>query len=175
MDKGALPHLIVVPIPSFDKERFAIVGTDGMLVHFARSFARTSTTEERVAAVAAHLNTLPTLSETEVRAELMKRGVTAAEVANWIARARRLREIEIESGSGAFVFERITRIGYVNHDGQEVIRRTNCAGPENQRVFVMRCRVCGHEYGGYGCDIDIRLCPKCQDGLPGLPTDDAKR
>ena len=125
--------------------------------------------------MAAHLNTLPTLSETEVRAELMKRGVADAEVAKWIARARHSREIEIRSGSGSFVFERITRIGYINHDGQELVRRTNCAGPENQRVFVMRCRVCGHEYGAYGCDADIRLCPKCQDGLPGLPTEVGER
>ena len=37
----------------------------------------------------------------------------------------------------------------------------------SQHVFVMRCSVCGHEYGTYGVEIPHRQCPKCQDGPPG--------
>ena len=50
------------------------------------------------------------------------------------------------------------------------IRRTELRVGD-QRVFVMRCSVCGHEYGIYGCDADIRRCPRCQDGPPGLPVE----
>ena len=142
-----------------------------MLSHFLRSFAQTSTTEERVTAMAEHFRTQPSLSETEVRVELARRGLGDLEVDKWIGRARRTREMETRIGPGSFVWERITRIGYVNRDGQEVIRKTTRSGPADQRVFVMRCRVCGYEYGAYGCDVDIRLCPKCQDGLPGLRAD----
>ena len=46
MDEGALPGFILVPISSSDQERFAIAETNGMLLHFTRSFAQTSTTEE---------------------------------------------------------------------------------------------------------------------------------
>ena len=68
---------------------------------------------------------------------------------------------------GPFVFERMTRIGYVNADGQEVVRKTAREGTASQRVFVVRCRVCAHEYGAYGCDLDICRCPACQDGARG--------
>ena len=117
----------------------------------------------------APFRTEPSLSETEVRVELLTRGLADLEIDKRIARARRTRESATHIGPGSFVFERITRIGYVNRDGQEVIRKTARSGPQDQRVFVMRCRVCAHEYGAYGCDTDIRRCPKCQDGLPGLP------
>ena len=92
-----------------------------MLLHFVRSFAQTSTTEERVAAILEHFSTRRSLSEAEVRAELVNRGLPATEVDAWIARARRTREMLTQIGSDAFVFERITRTGYCNEDGQEVI------------------------------------------------------
>ena len=172
MHEPTLDDFVVVPVPSPAEERFVIAETHGMLLHFVRSFAQTSTTEERVAAMLEHFSTRRSLSEAEVRAELVNRGLPATEVDAWIARARRTREMLTQIGSDAFVFERITRTGYCNEDGQEVIRKTTRSGPQNQRVFVMRCRVCGHEYGAYGCDTDIRRCPKCQDGLPGLSVTD---
>jgi hypothetical protein len=50
-----------------------------------------------------------------------------------------------------------------------VIRKTDRTGSApGQRVFILRCTVCNHEYGADGCDIYDRLCPKCQDGPPGL-------
>lgn len=77
-----------------------------MVTDFTRALAQTSTTEERMTAMAEHLQAQPSLNEADLRLELM------------------------------------------------------------------RCRVCGHEYGAYGCDADIRRCPQCQDGLPGLPVMD---
>ena len=52
-----------------------------------------------------------------------------------------------------------------------MIRKTERDGnAPGQRVFILHCTVCDHEYGSDGCDIYDRLCPKCQDGPPGLPT-----
>jgi hypothetical protein len=63
-----------------------------------------------------------------------------------------------------------TRIGYVNRNGQEVIRATNLPGNDYlQRIYVLRCG-CGHEYGANGSDIWQRKCPKHQGGKPGLRT-----
>ncbi|TXM65783.1 hypothetical protein [Methylobacterium sp. WL120] len=62
-----------------------------------------------------------------------------------------------------------TEIGYVNRNDQEVIRRTDEPGTDHmQKVYVLRCRPCGAEYGANGSDIHIRLCPSCAGGRPGL-------
>lgn len=143
-----------------------------MVSDFARALAQPSTTEERLAAMAEHLQAQPSLNETDLRLELAKRGLSEVEVDKRIAHARLVRQMAANIEPGSFVWERITRIGYCNADGQEVIGKTSRSGPEGQRVFVMRCRVCGHEYGAYGCDADIRRCPQCQDGLPGLPVNE---
>lgn len=166
------PDFVVVPVPSAGEERFIIIETQVMMSDFARSLAETSTTKERMAAIGQHFRTRALLSEEEVRAELVKWELPEVEVDEQIARARRTRQLTTDVDSRSFVFERITRIGYCNDDEQEVVRKTTRSGPGSQRVFVMRCRVCGHEYGAFGCDIHIRRCPKCQDGLPGLPAID---
>ena len=63
-----------------------------------------------------------------------------------------------------------TAIGYVNRNGQEVIRATGLLGTDHlQRVYVLRCRECGCVYGANGSDIWERRCPKHQGGKPGLP------
>ena len=49
-----------------------------------------------------------------------------------------------------------------------VARTARTGGEPEQRVFVMRCSVCGHEYGTYGSEIPHRCCPDCQDGPPGF-------
>jgi hypothetical protein len=68
------------------------------------------------------------------------------------------------------LWERVTDVGYRNPDGQEVAARTDkMSGDPAQRVYVMRCAVCAHEYGTYGSEIPHRCCPNCQDGAPGLP------
>ena len=63
-----------------------------------------------------------------------------------------------------------TEPGYKNRNGQIVIRGTDLPGTDHyQYIYVLRCEVCGHEYGANGSDIFQRKCPKCQGGAPGLP------
>jgi hypothetical protein len=62
-----------------------------------------------------------------------------------------------------------TAIGYTNKHQQTVVRKTD--EPRNdhlQRVYVLKCVVCGHEYGANGSDIWQRRCPKHDKGAPGL-------
>jgi hypothetical protein len=63
-----------------------------------------------------------------------------------------------------------TEPGYLNRNGQRVIRETGKAGNDHlQFVFVLRCDACSTEYGANGSDIFQRRCPSCQGGAPGLP------
>jgi hypothetical protein len=64
---------------------------------------------------------------------------------------------------------RTTDPGYENENRQTVVHATNTPGniPE-QRVFVLRCGRCGTHYGANERDIDLRMCPHCMDGPPGL-------
>jgi hypothetical protein len=53
-----------------------------------------------------------------------------------------------------------TRIGYVNRNGQQVVRRTDLAGTDHgQSVYVLKCNACGREHGANGSDIFQRRCP----------------
>jgi hypothetical protein len=62
-----------------------------------------------------------------------------------------------------------TRTGYVNRNGQEVIRPTGERGTDHgQYVYVLRCQNCGHEYGANGSDIWLRRCPKHDGGALGI-------
>ena len=62
--------------------------------------------------------------------------------------------------------------GYVNRNQQRVVRHTELQGTDHgQRVYVLRCGHCGTVYGANGSDIFQRLCPSCQNGMPGLKTD----
>jgi hypothetical protein len=62
-----------------------------------------------------------------------------------------------------------TAIGYVNRHKQEVVRKTDLPGNDHgQRVYVLRCNACGHNYGANGSDIWLRRCPKHDRGAPGL-------
>lgn len=64
-----------------------------------------------------------------------------------------------------------TQIGYVNRNGQEVVRATDLPGTDHfQRIYVLRCRECGCEYGANGSDIWLRRCPQHQGGRPGFRT-----
>ena len=63
-----------------------------------------------------------------------------------------------------------TASGYVNRNGQTVIRSTGKPGNDHmQYIYVLRCGSCGLEYGANGSDIFQRRCPECQGGMPGLP------
>jgi hypothetical protein len=65
-----------------------------------------------------------------------------------------------------------TKSGYVNRNGQVVIRNTGLPGTDHmQMVYQLGCSACGHVYGANGSDIHLRLCPKCQGGAPGLICD----
>lgn len=62
-----------------------------------------------------------------------------------------------------------TQVGYINRNGQEVIRPTARPGTDrHQSVYVLRCRGCGHEYGTNGSDIFQRRCPVHDGGAPGI-------
>jgi hypothetical protein len=59
--------------------------------------------------------------------------------------------------------------GFVNHHGQEVVRRTDRPGTDHvQYVYELRCQRCGHRYGANGSDTHLRKCPSCLGGRPGL-------
>lgn len=62
-----------------------------------------------------------------------------------------------------------TTPGYVNRNGQIVVRATGLSGTDHgQYVYVLRCDKCETEYGANGSDVFQRRCPKCQAGRPGL-------
>ena len=97
---------------------------------------------------------------------LLRRGFSAREIDDQLTTARRKFAVMTSQPT---TWEHITRIGYRNPDGQEIVRKTDAGGPEGQRIYVLRCTVCLHEYGAYGFDADIRRCPVCQDGPRALP------
>jgi hypothetical protein len=62
-----------------------------------------------------------------------------------------------------------TQIGYVNKNGQVVIRNTKLPGTDHgQFIYQLGCSHCGHTYGANGSDIHLRKCPNCQGGAIGL-------
>jgi hypothetical protein len=62
-----------------------------------------------------------------------------------------------------------TDSGYRNRNDQIVVRKTNVKGNDHgQTVYVLRCEICGREYGANGSDIFQRKCPFCQGGKAGL-------
>ena len=65
-----------------------------------------------------------------------------------------------------------TKIGFVNRNGQVVIRNTGLPGTDhNAKVYQLGCSHCGQVYGSNGTDIFDRKCPHhgCQKGERGLP------
>ena len=60
--------------------------------------------------------------------------------------------------------------GYVNHNGQRVVRKTDLPGNDHlQKTYELQCGHCEGSYGANGSDIWLRRCPHCQKGAPGLP------
>lgn len=108
----------------------------------------------------------PRLTEGGVREALLRRGLSAREIDEHLTTARRTFAVMTSQPT---LWRHTTRIGSRNPDGQEIVKKTDKGGPEGQRIYVLRCTVCGHEYGAYGIDADIRRCPACQDGPAGLP------
>ena len=143
-------------------ERFTAIRKSALADVFTRPAA---TIAERVAGVERFMNSPDWIEEPHFRQRLTEMGWATATIETAISDARRKLGVAISSPSS---FEHITKVGYRNADGQEVVRKTALPPVSGQRVFVMRCSVCGHEYGAYGCDTDIRRRPHCQDGPPGV-------
>jgi hypothetical protein len=112
-----------------------------------------------------YLQTRPALTEADAREALAEQGFDADDVEEKIAKARRAREWAPQHD-----IECLTQIGYRNGNGQMVVRKTDAAGSKPfQRVYVITCERCGHEYGIDGCDTHLCRCPMCQNGSPGIP------
>ena len=63
-----------------------------------------------------------------------------------------------------------TFTGYVNKNGQVVVRNTRMPGTDHlQRVYQLGCSHCGNVYGANGTDIFQRKCPACQGEADGIP------
>lgn len=60
--------------------------------------------------------------------------------------------------------------GTVNESGQEVVRKAGRAAEDlpGQRLYVLKCNRCGHEYAEAGIRVHERKCPKCGGGKPGI-------
>jgi len=152
------PFVVCVPMP--EGERFAIIYPETLI---ARMFPP-KPGEAWQDAMRRYFETNQLFTETLVRLRLAEMGMDEAAVAMQIERARSLTKFnELTS------WEHVTTIGFRNRDGQQVIGKTEREGSApGQRVFILHCTVCDHEYGTDGCDIYDRLCPKCQDGPPGI-------
>jgi len=62
-----------------------------------------------------------------------------------------------------------TTPGYINSNGQIVVRDTAEAGTDfGSRKFQLACSHCGYNYGANSTDIWERKCPNCQGGAEGL-------
>jgi hypothetical protein len=55
------------------------------------------------------------------------------------------------------------KVGEANANRQELVRKTSAPSTTHPfaKIWVMRCRVCGGEYGSNSCDAHIRRCPNC--------------
>lgn len=158
--------VILLKLPNTEEERFVMITRDELFAALAPGQAAT---REQWMEHFARLLQQPQLSETGVRDELLRRGLSARDVDDQLATARRKFAVMTSQPT---MWDRITRIGYRNPDGQEIVRKTDAGGPQGQRIYVLLCTVCGHQYGAYGIDADIRRCPECQDGPRGLPIPD---
>jgi hypothetical protein len=155
------PPVILLKLPEGDQEQFVMIDRDELLPGPGQNAG-----EQWMERFGQLLQQAPTLSEAGVREALLARGLSARDIDECLATARRKYEVMTSKPT---TWERITRIGYRNPEGQQIVRKTDAGGPEGQRIYVLRCTVCGHRYGAYGIDADIRRCPACQDGPRGLP------
>lgn len=159
-----VPEIILLKLPSSsDGEQFVMIDREEM---FPTLRPGAPASKEHWMQQFAKLLARPRMTETEVRDALRARGLEDAAIDEKLAASRRKFDV-MTSAPTAWL--QPTRIGSRNREGQVVMRKTKAGGPEGQRIFVLRCSVCGHEYGAYGIDADIRRCPACQDGPPGLP------
>jgi hypothetical protein len=161
--QSAHPDFVVLSFERPEGERFAIFRSGDWLR--AASPSQWGSAVKHIAAMERFVNSLELLTEETLRIRLHDMGLAEEAATNHILRSRTTRQMT-KGGT----WELVTALGYRNEEGQVVMARTLRTGDDpTQRVFLMRCSVCGHEYGLYGADIPHRCCPKCQDGPPGLP------
>ena len=158
-----MPQFVVLSFERPEGERFAIFRQSDWLR--AASPAQWGSATTHIAAMEQFVRSLELLTENALRARLEEMGLATDAVTHHIVRARNTRQMNSKGGT----WEIVTAPGYRNEEGQVVVVKTvRTDGDEpSQHVFVMRCSVCGHEYGTYGVEIPHRQCPKCQDGPPG--------
>ncbi len=158
-----VPDVILLKLPGDGPEQFVMISRSEL---FPGLSAGESATREQWMDHFARLLQQPRLVESGVRDDLLRRGLSAREIDEQLAMARRRFAVMTSQPT---VWEHTTRIGYRNADGQEILKKTDKGGPDGQRIYVLRCTVCEHVYGAYGIDADIRRCPACQDGPAGIP------
>jgi hypothetical protein len=55
-------------------------------------------------------------------------------------------------------------VGYINKNNQENCGITGKEGTHvGQKLYNMKCQLCGYVYEANGCDVWLRKCPICQD------------
>jgi hypothetical protein len=160
--------VFVVSAPFGEGELFAIVRRDEMPIG---PYLWSKSLEGFRTAMESLLQNAPILSEKDVRGRLAEMGLPGDDIDDQIDRARRVHAMNAQIASAQFVWETTTSLGYRNGHGQEVRRKTDRPGTlPFQKVYVLHCGSCGHEYGTNGSEIHDRRCPSCQRGMPGLRT-----
>jgi hypothetical protein len=162
--RSTMPQFVVLSFARPEGERFAIFRPTEWLK--SANPAQWGSPVNRIAAMEEFVRSLELLTEETLRSRLGEMGIATDAVAQHIVRARNTREMNSKGGS----WEIVTAADYRNEEGQVVVAKTVRTDGDDpaQHVFVMRCSVCGHEYGTYGVEIPHRQCPNCQDGPPGL-------
>ena len=158
-----LPDVVLLKLPGGEREQFVMIDRRELFPALAPD---QPASREQWMEHFAQLLQQPPLSESAVREALLGRGLSSREIDDQLEAARRKFAVMTSKPTS---WEHVTRIGYRNPDGQEIVRKTDVGGPEGQRIFVLHCTVCGHQYAAYGFDADIRRCPACQDGPRALP------
>ncbi len=157
-------EFVVLSFERPEGERFAIFRHNDWLQTVGPSLW--GSPANHIAAMEQFVQSLELLTEESLRTRLLEMGIAGETVSGYITRSRNIREMNKKGGT----WERVTDVGYRNEEGQEVVAKTTRTGGDpEQRVFVMRCTVCGHTYGTYGSEIPHRCCPACQEGSQGLP------
>jgi hypothetical protein len=158
-------QFLVLSLARPEGERFAIFRHDEWLL--SADPGQWGSSSRHLAAMEQFVRSLELLTEETLRARLEAMGIAPDAAARHIVKARNSREMNSRGGS----WEMVSALGYRNEEGQVVVAKTVRTDGDDptQRVFMMRCDVCGHEYRTYGVEIPHRRCPNCQDGPPGLP------
>ena len=156
-------RVFVVSAPIAEGELFAIFRGEELLGSYM--WSKPKSMEEVCAAFDRLLQTAPILTEEEVRAQLAGMGLPSDDIEDQLERARRMHTLNAQALSGQFAWEATTTIGYRNNHGQEVRQKTDRPGTlPYQRVYVLQCGHCGHEYDADGSNVHSSRCPRCQVG-----------